>query len=62
MKRDGDLTQNPFPAAPDYRAWKRQLIERRRREQIERRWDIALACAQGVAAVALFLILLIILR
>ena len=61
MKRDGDLTQNPFPAAPDYQQWRRQLAERRRQEQIQRQWDIALMCAQVFAAVVLVPIILIIL-
>ena len=60
MKRDGDLTQNPFPAAPSYQQWRRQMIELRKQEQIQRRFDVALMCAQGVAAVMLLLIILII--
>jgi hypothetical protein len=60
MNRDGDLTQNPFPAAPDYQRWRRQIAERRRQEQIQRRWDVVMMCAQGVAVAVLLLIILII--
>ena len=56
MKRDGDLTQNPFPVAPDYQRWRRQLKELRENERQQRISNIIIACCQGVAMAVLILI------
>ena len=59
MKRDGDLQQTRDFRSPHYRAWKRNLIERRRQEKRDRISDIVLACCQGLAMAVLVGIFLI---